>query len=240
MDFLLNSRWVLLITLIGFAGVVFLIVTRTYIDRRKLKKIEQNVKDWDEKLVEEWNIKQEEQKRREEKLKTETARKEAEKEAAEREKENEILATLETKRADFFISPENKFVERFAKKYADRWNENELAKLQTVLKNRQWDFSLLELKLLLARELEKQFRESVKSKILVGESGEQQKIIEIYLDNYHADDENALAALAEILKEKSLFEGSLQDLRRTVSECEENLEAEKFADILLNDESAAP
>lgn len=233
---MLNSTWLLLISVLAFFIVVTVSIIFDVIYRRRLKIVEKSAREWDAKVIEQW------EKRNEgfSAVQAETAKKIAEELEAKRKKEAEILINLETSFADFFKSPENKFIEQFAKKYADETNQEAMSKLQLLLKSRQWDFSLYELKLLVIRECKRQNLENVESKIFSDASiKDRTEIIEAYLRNFHNDKEKTLEILAEILHKKDLFDGTLADLKTEIIKLEEKVEADKFAEVLLKDNSRA-
>lgn len=231
MDIYLNSRLVLIATFLGFITIAAIFIIKTIIDRGREKKLEKTIKEWDAKIQQQWNKRDEEAAR----IKAEAAKKIAAEAEAESKKKAETLIVLETNYADFFKSPEYKFIERFAGKYAAETNVQELSKLQSLLRTQQWDFSSYELELLVARELKRQKGEVLKSKILGDGHKERDEIIKAYLNNFVAEDEQMLVILAEILREENLFDGNLTDLKTELTKTADKIELEKFASLLLND-----
>jgi len=230
MDIYLNSTLVLLVTILGLISLGAIFYIKRFIIHLKQKKIEKMAREWDAKVLEEWNKRQKESDVKQPKANNNSA----EKVEVESKKEVETLLILEAKCSGFFNSPENKFIEQFAAKFANETNAENLTKLQLLLKNRQWDFSLYELELLVTKEVRRQKLESVKIKVLSNNPKGIEEIIEAYLKNYPHSDEKALISLGEILKEKGLFDGTLTELETEVMKTNEKIESEKFANILLS------
>ena len=224
----------LLISILAFFIIVTVSVILDVIYRRRLKIVEKNAREWNTKVIEQW------EKRNEgfATVQAETAKNIAGELEAERKREAETLINLETNFPDFFKSPENKFIEQFAKKYADETDQEAMSKLQLLLKSRQWNFSSNELKLLVMKESKRQNLESVESKILSDGRKGRHEIIEAYLRSFHSDNEKMLEILAEILHKKDLFDGTLTDLKTEIVKLEEKIEADKFAELLLKDNQA--
>jgi hypothetical protein len=230
MDIYLNSTSVLLIAIFALISLVAIFYTKRFINHLRQKNIEKMAREWDAKVLEEWNKIH----KKSGGTQTEANKTTVEKVETEEKKESETLIKLEANCPDFFKSPENKFIEQFAEKFANEINAEKLSKLQLLLKNRQWNFSLYELELLVNREVRKQNLESVKFKILSADSKGRDEIIEAYLENYHPSDEKMLTSLREILKERGLFDGNLTELKTELIKINEKIEAEKFANLLLN------
>lgn len=128
----------------------------------------------------------------------------------------------------FCDSPEYKFIEQFVKKYGNRESNSDLKKLQLLLKNQNWDFSLEQLKMLTFGERDRQHFEYIKAKILRNNPVEIRDIIEAYLDYCQGKDGKGLEVLAEILREKHSFNGNLLELKAEVKKVEEEVTIKIF------------
>lgn len=168
--------------------------------------------------------------------------------------ENKKIALLQEKASKFIISSEYRFIEQFTKKYSNKvdliliegWtlvddlsikgSNQEFLKLQMLLKNKQWEFSIKELKILTALEAQKQRAKNAKSKILVNNPLSRREIIESYLNHFQSNDSEMLLVLEEILQERELFSG-WNELKTELSNLEKEFELRAFEKRLFeNDE----
>lgn len=202
-------------------GVV--IVTIRYFNERKRMELEV-----EELLHEELRIQKEQSKRKEKEAQAKREKEETDREAKKQAIFNEKFTRL-------LESPDYVFVKQFAKKHEDVKTEkdylrfkNELSKLNTLLQNKQWDFS--EDELLMSLDWANLLRRSseIESKILKNDSLNKRELIISYLDHYKSDDETKLWVLEKVLKERNLLEGDIQSLKDYVSKIEEEIELEKF------------
>ncbi len=120
------------------------------------------------------------------------------KEAA--QKEAGRLARLEERRQLFCKSSEYKFIQQFAGKYENSGNESEFAKLQLLLKNRQWDFSLEELKEFIQDEYWQKLDDFLNEKVFANTPSTLEEAIRIFLEQYNSDDLNMDTSIAYLLK----------------------------------------
>lgn len=153
---------------------------------------------------------------------------------AKKKRDAEALFKLEKVYSDFLNSFERKYIEGFAKKFGNKANELEYLKLQSLLKNNEWDFSTFELKLLVEREAKKQHFERIKSNFLTDAHATNYEIIKIFLTNFGSEDETMLEILQEILKDKGTTFANLGDLKKEVLQVKSKIEAEEFANFLLS------
>ena len=152
-----------------------------------------------------------------------------------KQSEAKLLSVIENKYSDFLKSSEKRYIERFAEKLGDKMTDSELSKLQFILKEKQWDFSVSDLKLLIEGEIKKQKLKSIKFNFLGYSGKSHEEIIKVYLANFSCEDEIMLEILREVLKERGLSFNNLENLKKEVIQVKLKIEAEEFENFLLND-----
>ena len=180
--------------------------------------------------IQETNKKEEEQQRLEREAKQEEIR-----ERMRLVEERERSARWNEKYDKFLTSPEYVYVEQFVLKYQSRDGETDRLNLQQLLKAKAWEFDHEEMTMLLAIEQKTQRSDEVKHKILLAKPESETEAIKAYLNFYRSDDETALTALSEILKENFEWSNYFPELKEKVKKIEEQIKLENFEKRLLTE-----
>lgn len=144
-------------------------------------------------------------------------------------KENvEREAIFRQKRSKLSDSPEYNFIKQFAKKFENKGSESELLKLQMLLRIKDLDFSLDELKTLISDEFKIQRISNIRTKLLLNNPIDISELIDTYLNYYESNNNEALSVLADILLEKHLNYENLDKLRVEVENFKYWIELKTF------------
>ncbi len=132
------------------------------------------------------------------------------------------------KRTDFLNSSGYKYIKQFAAKYGETGKTVDFRKLQEVLFNWQWEFSLDDLTQLVYQESKRQSLENLATKLLSGNPHNRGAILKTYLDFYRSNDDFNLKNLADFLEGRYSASVDVSSLRNELQTIEKRIELEIF------------